>query len=116
MKTHARNAHRSGFTLIEIMIVVLIIGTLAAMAVPNIIESLEKSRRTVCISNLKRIDGAKVQWAAENHVAIDVVPTASNLYGKGCPIREEPHCPSGGTYTLNAVEEKPICSVAGHAY
>jgi len=54
------------FTLVEIMIVVLIIGILMAIAVPNFVKARESSRKQTCISNLKQIDQAKEQWAMDN--------------------------------------------------
>ena len=60
---------KSGFTLVEIMIVVLIIGILMAIAVPNFIRARESSRRSSCIANLKQIDSAKEQWAMDNKAA-----------------------------------------------
>jgi prepilin-type N-terminal cleavage/methylation domain-containing protein len=55
--------NRKGFTLVEIMIVVAIIGLLAAIAIPNFLKSRETSRMNACINNLRQIDGAKEQWA-----------------------------------------------------
>src|SRR5207244_6719969 len=57
---------RKGFTLVEIMIVVLIIGILLAIAVPNFIKARETSRTKSCIANLKQIDAATEQWAMDN--------------------------------------------------
>src|SRR5947209_15377900 len=57
---------RKGFTLVEIMIVVLIIGILLAIAVPNFIKARETSRTKSCVANLKQIDAAAEQWAMDN--------------------------------------------------
>jgi septal ring factor EnvC (AmiA/AmiB activator) len=70
--------------------------------------------RDACIANLKQIDAAKIQWALEYNKADDAIPTAQDLlpYFKDGVF---PVCPSGGTYTINAVALAPTCSIPGHA-
>jgi prepilin-type N-terminal cleavage/methylation domain-containing protein len=100
---------REGFTLVEIMIVVLIIGILLAIAVPNFIKARETSRTKSCIANLKQIDAAKEQWAMETKAAANATVVAAALY-PGQYIKNTPTCPSGGTYTVNAIGTDPVCS------
>jgi len=104
-----------GFTLIEIMIVVLIIGILLAIAVPNFIKARETSRAKSCIANLKQIDAAKEQWAMDNKKTTGDVPAwPGDLVGSANYIKgSEPSCPSGGVYTCGAIGTDPVCSIGG---
>jgi prepilin-type N-terminal cleavage/methylation domain-containing protein len=52
----------AGFTLVEIMIVVALVGLLAAIAVPNIVRARTQSQTQACINNLRQIDDASQQW------------------------------------------------------
>jgi len=105
-----RGSH--GFTLVEIMIVVAIIGILIAIAVPGFIRARSQSRMRACQENLQKIDGAKEQWALENNVQTGVTPTATDLYGENLYVRSTPVCPGGGTYSINAIGEAPGCSLS----
>ena len=100
---------RHGFKLVEIMIVVLIIGILLAIAVPNFIRARESSRAKSCVATLKQIDSAKEQWAMDNKKTSADTPTTANLYGTY--TKSTPSCPSNGTYTINAIGTAPTCSV-----
>ena len=106
-----KTSRKSAFTLVEIMIVVAIIGLLAAIAIPNFIKAREASQKNACIANLKQIDGAKNTWALENKkVALDPVAD-TDLYGTSKYIRDEPKCPANGVYALGNVATPPECSL-----
>jgi prepilin-type N-terminal cleavage/methylation domain-containing protein len=109
-----RDLVESGFTLIEIMIVIAIIGMLAAIAIPNYVRARGVAEKTACINNLRQIDGAKQQWALENQKVDTDTPTASAL----APYLREgmPTCPGGGKYSIHALNADPTCSLAteGH--
>ena len=102
---------RHGFTLVEIMIVVLIIGILLAIAVPNFIKARESSRTKACIANLKQIDSAKEQWAMDNNKTNGSSVAMGDIAGTDKYVKSTPTCPSSGSYTLGNVGALPTCSV-----
>jgi len=104
---------KKGFTLVEIMIVVAIIGLLAAIAIPNFIKARETSQTNACIENLRQIDSAKQQWAIEEKKVSADTPGAADLdpYIKGTYTAMT--CPASGAYTINDVGTNPTCSVGG---
>ena len=101
---------RGGFTLIEIMIVVLIIGILLAIAVPNFMKARESSRTKACVANLKQIQSAKEQFTMDTNLATGGTIASTDLYGAGKYIPTEPSCPSGGAYTIGVLDTNPVCS------
>ncbi|MBI3252080.1 MAG: prepilin-type N-terminal cleavage/methylation domain-containing protein [Candidatus Omnitrophica bacterium] len=103
-----------GFTLVEIMIVVAIIGLLAAIAVPNFVQARNSARSNTCINNLRLIDSSKEQSAIENNLASGAAMTSASCtpYLKNNTF---PTCPGAGTYTVNAVGTLPVCSLSGAA-
>lgn len=114
--TIAANQKKSAFTLVEIMIVVAIIGLLAAIAIPNFVKARGTAQKNACINNLRQIDGAKEQWALETRAStgtavVETGATGVNAYIKG---EQRPICPAGGSYTYNAVGTNPTCSIPGH--
>ncbi|HZO83588.1 MAG TPA: type II secretion system protein [Verrucomicrobiae bacterium] len=104
---------RSGFSLVEIMIVVAIIGMLAAIAIPNFIKHRTISQRGACIANMRQIHGAKCTWALENKKSPADVPPDADLFGADKYVAKKPDCPAGGTYTLGAVDTPPACDKNG---
>ena len=113
MKT--RTTNKGGFTLVEIMIVVAIIGLLAAIAIPNFVRARTQSQKNACINNLRQIDGATQSWALENNQPPTAAVTYANIssYLKNAVI-----CPSGGTafsdsYSVTTVTNKPTCISPG---
>ncbi len=111
MRTRALRRH-SGFTLVEVMIVVAIMGLLAAIALPNMVKARTRSQQTVCIKNLQMIDGAKETWALETRrgPGDTVIDTEVDTYIKG----GAPVCPTSGVYNYGRLTAPPTCTVAGH--
>ena len=120
---------KAGFTLVEIMIVVLIIGILLAIAIPNFVSARESSRAKACVGNLKQVDSAKQQSSMDNKlsgtstatflidgsVASTPVTGPFQLVGTTGYIRATPSCPSNGVYSLGTVATAPFCGVSDKA-
>jgi prepilin-type N-terminal cleavage/methylation domain-containing protein len=118
MKLHP--SRKSGFTLVEIMIVVAIIGLLASIAVPNFVKARTSSQMNACINNLRQIDGAKQQWALETKQPATATPNSVDVgtYLGRAGTAAGVACPSGGiaanftsSYTINQINVAPLCRV-----
>jgi prepilin-type N-terminal cleavage/methylation domain-containing protein len=105
MKT-SKNFHQTGFTLLEIMIVVAIIGLLAAIAIPNFLKARATTQANACINNLRQIESGVNQWAMETgQTSGTPIPSIStvSVYIKLNSGGSIPTCPAGGFYTTTSV-------------
>ena len=68
-----------GYTLLEMMIVIAIIGLLATLALPNYIRARQTAQRDACISNLKQIQGAIQTWAIDAGAASSATFTTADI-------------------------------------
>jgi len=109
-----------GFTLVEVMIVVAIIGLLATISIPNVVRARDRSQTNACISNLREIWGASQQWALDNRQGQEASVTPEIILPY---LRNAVVCPSGGaaatfgnSYSLTTVSGLPVCQVFSTAH
>jgi prepilin-type N-terminal cleavage/methylation domain-containing protein len=99
---------QGGFTLVEIMIVVLILGILLGIAVPNFVGARQRAWTNSCHENLKKIDHAKMVWAINEGKSPDESATWDDLVPS--ILQQTPTCPTHGDYTIGDGNEPATCS------
>ena len=114
--------------MVEIMIVVAIIGLLAAIAIPNFVKARTTSQQNACINNLRLIDSSKQQWALEQRQQTSSTPAGSDLQpylGRGisgelpaCPVATAGPGAAGfaASYVVNNVGTPPTCSIVSSTH
>ena len=114
---------RKGFTLVEIMIVVAIIGLLAAIAIPAFMKARNSARRNACVNNLRMIDAAKDQYALEYGGTNGTLYTWDNLCLYIKDMSNKCTCPAAmaavrsiTNYSIEVLGSNPLCVVQGVAF
>jgi type IV pilus assembly protein PilA len=92
------NNRRKGFTLVELLVVVLILATLMAVALPLYLSSVADSAKKTCRANQQSIANAAQAWKVKNRANDFTGLTLSNLTPD---LGATPVCPSGGAYTIS---------------
>ena len=108
---------KSGYTLLEIMIIFLIIGILLIIALPNFYKVRLATRKAICVNNLRQIEGAIDRWVLENGVSMGVTVTAQQEDEIYSYLRGgKPLCPSEGIYTIGSMGIHPqvTCNIESH--
>lgn len=115
MKAKRFRAYTRGFTLVEIMIVVTILGLLIGLAFPNFLKSRTRARQQLCIENLSQFESAKQIWGVENGKKDGDTPTFGDIIGPASYMKKQPDCPAGGSYELQAIGVNATCTEPGHS-
>lgn len=104
--------HKGGFSLIEVMFVIMLIGILLLIAIPSFTHARAKAHAKTCIKNLSLINVAKEQHAIEaKKDEGDAVSFDDLVPGY---LRTVPECPADGTYTPMPIGDPPDCTIDGH--
>jgi prepilin-type N-terminal cleavage/methylation domain-containing protein len=116
MKRASATRFRSGFTLIEMMVVTAIIALLASIGSIYYNKSRLYSQRNACMKNLSTIESAKQIWGVEKGKAAGAIPVEADLIGPSLYIKTMPVCPGGGTYSFGSIGSDASCTLVAEGH
>ncbi len=108
---------KAGYTLVELMIAVVIIGVLASIALPNYYKTRVGTRKGICMNNLRQIEAVVDRWVFENDIDEGHIVTQEEENDIYAYLKNgKPECPARGTYTITVIGNYPAvtCSIEGH--
>ena len=97
---------------VPLMASLAILALFLAIVYGNFVKRRRTGTHRTCVWTLRSIDMAKRQWALDLNKAPTAFPTMTDLVGRDLYLKFKPRCPIAGTYTLNAVNQKPTCSLS----
>ena len=104
----------AGLVMSTVSLVMLpVIGLMAAIAIPNFVKARETAQRSACQANLRNINAGKDVWVLENNRKPGDIIQDEDLFGRGKALRGVPTCPKGGSYIVNPVGTNPECTLHG---
>lgn len=105
-----------GFTLVEILVVVAVIGVLLSIAFPNYMKTRTVAQTNICIENLAQIESAKQIWGVETGKKNGDPVGEADLVGATLYIKKTPECPAGGDYDFMPIGETAECSLKAQGH
>ena len=105
-------SNKKGFTLVELLLVVVILGVLAAIAIPRITTSASTARINACATNIDTMNTQIELYRTDTDdwpATLATVTADANYFPDGAPT-----CPSGGTYTMDGTTHRCSCDASGH--